>query len=105
TARAAATPAPGTVVVRVIEPAPGTAVLAVIEPGTASMRHADEPADPDPTGTVTMHVEETVPDRQHVAVPGDHLWAIAEAELTARLGAPADDAAIERYWRQVILAN
>lgn len=109
TARVAASPAPGTAVMQVLEPGAGTATAAVVPATATGPGDGDGAPDgsaPDgPSGIVTMHVEEAVPDRQHVAAPGDHLWAIAETELAARLGTPADDTSIERYWRQVILAN
>lgn len=44
-------------------------------------------------------------DALHRVVPGDHLWGLAETEVSASLGRPATDAEIAPYWRQVISAN
>ena len=36
---------------------------------------------------------------------GDSCWHIAAEVLAERHGAPADDAAVERYWRRLVAAN
>jgi hypothetical protein len=72
-----------------LEP-PGTATLS-LDPGIDAAPVA--PAPPD----------DVLPD--HVVVPGDHLWAIADATVSEHLGHPATDAEIDPYWRRVIAAN
>ncbi len=41
--------------------------------------------------------------RTHIVVPGDHLWALAEAEVSASPG--PDTITVDAYWRRVVLAN
>lgn len=52
-------------------------------------------AGPDPTAAAT-----TVTVR-----PGDHLWSIAEAQLTRSLGRDPTDAEVDPYWRALVAAN
>ncbi|MBT8240328.1 MAG: hypothetical protein KJN63_03795 [Acidimicrobiia bacterium] len=42
---------------------------------------------------------------KHLVVPGDNLWVIAEARLSAHLGRPASNAEIVPFWIAVIDAN
>ncbi|HYD08660.1 MAG TPA: LysM domain-containing protein [Acidimicrobiales bacterium] len=42
---------------------------------------------------------------ERIVEPGDHLWGIAEAELSSRLGRSPTDAEVVPYWRQLIDAN
>ena len=37
--------------------------------------------------------------------PGDHLWSIAEREVTLRIGSDVTDAEVARYWFRLIEAN
>ena len=43
--------------------------------------------------------------RTHPVVVGDHLWALAEAEIAAASPGPGEHASVEDYWQQVVLAN
>jgi nucleoid-associated protein YgaU len=40
-----------------------------------------------------------------VVVPGDHLWALADAELAAGAAVPPTGVAVDDYWMRVIRAN
>lgn len=42
---------------------------------------------------------------EHTVVPGDHLWALAEARVTEAGGGPVGDVEIAHYWRRVVAAN
>jgi nucleoid-associated protein YgaU len=52
----------------------------------------DPPAEPQPGG-------------EHVVQPGDHLWAIAEAELQRAWGRAPSDRQIDPYWRLLVAQN
>ena len=41
----------------------------------------------------------------HIVQPGDHLWSIAEREVSLRIGSDATDAEVARYWFRLIEAN
>lgn len=109
-------PAPGTtstVTLQLVDPVPTTATLTLVE--------AEHAAAPD--GEVTF----TQVDQQESAGPaapagptagsasrhpgpwtvvlGDHLWSIAERTLRDADDAAPDDAAIARYWRELVVAN
>ncbi|MCB0976439.1 MAG: hypothetical protein KDB02_03165 [Acidimicrobiales bacterium] len=68
---------------------------------------------PEPTGQATLveRVEDPPPspaprtEQRHVALPGDHLWLIAEQRLGEALGRSASDAEIGPYWQRVVEAN
>lgn len=47
----------------------------------------------------------TPPAGVHVVRPGDHLWAIAEAALTAARQRPVRDVEVAPFWRSVVAAN
>lgn len=59
-------------------------------------------------GTSTLDVED-VPAQQRpttwTAVPGDHLWHIAEATLTDSWGRPPTDGEVAPYWTGLVEAN
>lgn len=62
----------------------------------APQRPADTPSDPEPTEEV------------HVVERGEHLWAIAEADLAARLGREPGDLTpvdVAPHWRRVVADN
>lgn len=57
-------------------------------------------------GEPVLPSEVPAPARGTVVVrPGDHLWGIAETEMSIRLGHPARPAEIDPYWRSLIAAN
>jgi hypothetical protein len=86
-------PAPATTLATAPAPHPRTA------PPTPGSQFA--PSQP-PTASPTAPVRA----RQHLVRPGDNLWTIARDELLARgRVARVDDAAVARYWRDVIAAN
>lgn len=121
--RAAADPLPGRAVMHAIDPSTSTAAVSVIAPASAEAQGSDqagratgetsgeragslEALDRDAAaGTATVRVTAVDTTARHVVGPGDHLWSIAETALVRQLGAPADDASIERYWHQLVLAN
>lgn len=66
------------------------------------------PTAPSPPTTTTEPVPVPVPaatDEEHVVVPGDNLWRIADAHLTATTGRPPTATEVLPYWRRVIDAN
>lgn len=105
------------------EPAPAstsTATLARLPGGAVALDHLGSEAT-GPTGRATLvHVapapagataadpvapEPAPAGRVHVVRPGDHLWALAEAELASVAGGtPAADA-VDDYWMRVVRAN
>lgn len=113
--RAQAEPAEGTAMLRVVDEGAGTASITVVppassggitddaaqDPGTAAVRvtrpaaPAPEVPDPAPAG----------PAGEHVVEPGDHLWSIAESTVATTTGEPGAHLAVERYWRQLLVAN
>lgn len=111
-----------TATVRIIEAPPdrgpiGQATMRMADPGpssgTATMHLVDEPSDPSstddsPIGDFPTPVEPVseVPEATvHVVQPGDHLWAIADANLSDHLGRSPTDAEVVPYWQRVIAAN
>jgi hypothetical protein len=81
------------------------ATLREVVPGTGGQATPPEP--PPPVAAVDA-VDQPAPapaGRDHVVRPGDHLWALAEAATSARLGRPAGDAEVAPYWARVVRAN
>jgi nucleoid-associated protein YgaU len=63
------------------------------------------PSDPsEQPSTATPHGPAAA-GRTHVVVPGDHLWALADAELATGATAPPTGVAVDDYWLRVIRAN
>jgi hypothetical protein len=56
------------------------------------------------TGTTTPSTV-TATNTNVVVVPGDNLWRIASAHLTAPRGGPVADDEVVSYWRTVVAAN
>ncbi len=78
--------------------------------GTATLRLVDGPVDhsePDtPSDGSTMAAEDPRTEvAVHLVQPGDHLWSIAEVQLTNHLGRVPTDAEIVPYWQVLIAAN
>lgn len=76
---------------------------------TAEPQADDDHDDDDDQGTASMWVlgpdaPASDPTAWTVA-PGDSLWSLAEAQLTASLDRPVSDAEVERYWRRVLDEN
>jgi nucleoid-associated protein YgaU len=105
--------------------APTTATLTNLTVGTVTLGRLDvdrrdpaghvtlerlDPAPTDPTdpteqpSTATPHGPAAA-GRTHVVVPGDHLWALADAELAAGAAVPPTGVAVDDYWMRVIRAN
>lgn len=90
---------------RTSDPGPST--------GTATLRLADEPVGPDdpdeprtpPAASTTEPAEPRADATVYVVQPGDHLWSIAEMQLTDHLGRAPADAEIVPYWQSLIAAN
>ena len=79
------------------------------EDGTATMRRVDP--QPAPVADRPAAPPVTAPDaapptpRSWTVRPGDHLWGIAEAALTAAWGRPPAGTEAAPYWEQVVAAN
>lgn len=98
------------------QPDEGVAVVRLVDDrapgaGTATMRLIPDPslpsaaaATPVPLGTAAASPEVTAPDVV-VVTSGDSLWSIAEDALLDAGGGVPTDAAVMRYWRQLIEAN
>ena len=97
-------------ILRTSDPGPST--------GTATLRLLDEPVDANDLGDNAPEEPRTPPAESatepagarvdatvHLVQPGDHLWSIAEMQLTDHLGRPAADAEIVPYWQGLIAAN
>jgi len=57
------------------------------------------PAATDPAGAVGAGAAD------HLVAPGDHLWALAEAQVAAALGRPPTDAEVAPHWVRVLRVN
>jgi nucleoid-associated protein YgaU len=82
-------------------PPPGVQapVLHRIEETTTTSTRLSAAPDPVPEPVAAQSVTTVV------VQPGDHLWGIAERELSSRLGRPATDDEIVPFWRSVIDLN
>lgn len=58
-----------------------------------------------PPESIPAEATPTAGPERHNVVPGDHLWAIAEARLADSLDRAPTDAEIAPYWRAVLAAN
>ncbi len=90
------------VVIERIRPGPapqpgGSATMSVQPPGSATVRTIENRSEPKPPAPV--------PDPRHLVRPGDHLWAIAEQDLTRVLGRAPTGQEIAPRWRAVMAAN
>ncbi|MCB0986592.1 MAG: hypothetical protein KDB09_02365 [Acidimicrobiales bacterium] len=100
----------------------GTSTVTLVRPddvdgsggGLATLRRSDDLAtsgihgdgheQPQTDSSVSSErIEPTEVD--HVVLPGDHLWGLAEARLGVILSEPAPEETVERYWLQVVRAN
>jgi nucleoid-associated protein YgaU len=88
--------APVDVGAEVREPPPSEAPVLRRLPDTTEPAHEPAPAAPPSAGEQPGEV---------VVSPGDHLWAIAERTLAARLGRAPSDAEIVPFWRALIELN
>lgn len=75
------------------------------DPTDAGPRTSDPLADRRPPDPAPADPAPLAGSARHTVVPGDHLWAIAEARLADALGRPPTDAEIDPYWRTVVAAN
>jgi hypothetical protein len=107
-ARTSPAPLPGEDTTAVM-PAPPTMtpeppVVATPTPAAPTPPSAPRTDSTDPARTPTHGVPTpTTPDTMTVEV-GDHLWAIAEAEVRQHVAAPTDRH-VARHWRRVVAAN
>lgn len=105
------TPLDSTATLTMIEPetpapagSPATGATTVTDPAKAGPNQTGQNSDPGETA-ITDHGPDALGSagRTHIVVPGDHLWALAEAEVSA---SPAPGAvSVDAYWRRVVLAN
>lgn len=129
--RVGAEPTPSSAAIHVIDPATSSTVTMTVL-GTADVHHTGEPPASEPDGRAVVAVvaeqeeaaisadgdadADTSPPvepslhssnevRRRVVRPGDHLWSIAESEVTPGGGGHPDAAAVERYWHRLVLAN
>ncbi len=120
-ATAAPPPVPAEPVPAESVPAETSTVTLARLPGDAVTLHhlGSEPTEPTSRATLA-HVGpaptgDIVPDpvapepapagRSHVVRPGDHLWALAEAELTTATAEHPSAEAVDDYWMRVVRAN
>lgn len=83
------------------------AIVPVPAPAPASTTTTEEPTDVAPHGTT----DEPTDDRDGAArrevrvEPGDHFWAIAEADVARHLGRPGTDHEVIAHWQAILEAN
>lgn len=103
-------PAPETTSPRA-EPTPTPPLDATAPPSPSPSPSPSSPTPPSPprppsgSDDLTSDRSDTASTIEHIVVPGDHLWALAEQRVSDARGGSADPSEIAPYWQRILDAN